>query len=243
MLIFGSYSSAGIEDGYIDVTIKTDGATQEIQLIPVTASKNQGAEINNHINFFQQLPKQLKNMKVPSYYFSELNYTKPQLELIKANTKVSDRADSEFPWLEYEIVLRNTGKTQIGNFNRLGNVDIQIVPGEQLKRAMRETIGVNGFENDDNGYSHGGSGQSISDFFNIKDDCIIELSYELLAYEKENPQQPLENTLQPPVLSKADQQKLLDCALDATLVISYKGEEITSFNLNEDASGSKDHDL
>ena len=200
---------------------------QQIQLKPVT-------EITNKTAFLEILTDQVSGIQVPSYYFSELNLVKPDLQLVKVHTSIANgwlvsredgTAEQAPEELLYEFTIKNRAKSQNGNFYRMGMVDLQMIRGDQLSSIMNQITGHQ--NNGINGASDGDFGLMMEgDFFNSQEECKIILSYDLQPYET-----ALQNERN--VLSEEQKKELLDRALNAIFIIKYKGEPLAQFNLED----------
>ncbi|QOX62409.1 hypothetical protein FRZ06_03065 [Anoxybacterium hadale] len=239
MTIYGSPAGDGADNAYATVTVESDDRIQQIQLQRVR-------EIVHKIDFLEILKKQLSGIQVPSYYFSELNLVKPDLQLVKVNTRISagwltnseegstEQAPEE---LFYEFMIKNAAKSQTGDFYRMGMVDLQMVPGDRLSSIMNQITGHpnNGVD----GVSDAGFGiMTKGDFFNSEEECEIIFSYDLQPYETSSLNERI-------ALSEEQKKELLDRALDAVLIIKYKGEPLAQFNLedmeeNDEEESTKD---
>ena len=228
--IYGSPAGDGVDNAYATVTVEADDRMQQIQLKPVT-------EITNKTAFLEILRDQVSGIQVPSYYFSELNFVKPDLQLVKIHTSIangwlvcredgtSEQAPEE---LLYEFTIKNRAKSQNGNFYRMGMVDLQMILGDQLSSIMNQITGHQ--NNGIKGASDGDFGlMTEGDFFSSQEECKIILSYDLQPYET-----ALQNECN--VLSEEQKKELLDHALDAIFIIKYKGEPLAQFNLEDYSS-------
>jgi hypothetical protein len=227
MTIYGSPAGDGADKAYATVTVEADDRIQQIQLKRVR-------EIAHKTAFLEILKEQISGIQVPSYYFSELNLVKPDLQLVKVNTSIATGwlANSEEGSAEqapeelfYEFMIKNVAKSQIGNYYRMGMVDLQMIPGNRLSSIMNQITGhhYNGID----GASEAGFGlMTKGDFFNSGEECEIILSYDLQPYETANLNERN-------ALSEEQKKELLDCALDAVFIIKYKGEPIAQFNLED----------
>lgn len=246
MTIYGSPAGDGVDQAHAAVTVEADDRIEQIQLKPVT-------EIATEIDFLEILKDHLSGIQVPSYYFSELNFAKPDLKLISVNKRITSQIDTTWNAeeeasvavvsttsegieahnpleLTYEFVIQNIGKNQIGNYSRMGSVEIQIVSGNQLASTMNQILGQNPFELDTDGYPLAFSGSSMKGgLFSTAEECKLEQSYYLQPYETANLNERND-------LSEEQKKEILDRALDAVLIIKYKGEPLARFNLKDYAS-------
>jgi hypothetical protein len=206
------------------VTITTDGKTETVALLPVENP-------SPIAGFLEDMNKKLS--KKPFLRFFSGSASDLLLKLEKCNIYVvgektmpgsinagenGEEQESVPAALHYEFVLRNEGRKPISG--SLQDLEIKIVPGNQLRKASEETVGVNLFESD----SAFGSGQSVdANIFNPHTDCSISLTFDLGEGGPEGTQTP----------SKEKLDKLRKNASDASLVINYKGQEAACFDLNK----------
>lgn len=230
MKIYGSPAGDGVEQAHAAVTVEADDRIEQIQLKPVT-------EITTEIDSLEVLKDHLSGIQVPSYYFSELNLVKPDLQLVRVHTSIANGwlASREDGTLEqvpeellYKFTIKNAAKSQIGNFYRMGMVDLQMIRGDRLSSSMNQITGhpynwIDGVSDGDFGLMTKG------DFFNSQEECEIILSYDLQPYETVNLNERND-------LSEEQKKEILDRAFDAVLIIKYKGEPLARFNLKDYAS-------
>lgn len=226
IMIFSGPSDKMRANATATVTIQADGETDTIQLLPV----NEPSPI---LGLLEQIKNKLSKkpfLRFFSGYASDLS-----LKLEKYNVRVvtdqsisgsievteGDEKGKELvpTVLFYEFTIRNEGrKTISGSENDL---QMKIVPSDNLKKVSKETVGIDIFEPD----SDLGYGQSIEgNLFNSNEDCKFTLEFDL---SKESPP----GTLITP--SEEDLQKLLDNASDASFIITYKDQEAARFDLNK----------
>ena len=208
------------------VTIKVDGKTDMIQLSP---PKNPSPLPD----LLEQINDKLSKKAFLRFFSGRASDLSLKLE--KANVRVitdktisgstivteGDKKDQELvpAVLYYEFSIRNEGRKPI--IGAANDLQVKIVPSDQLKGISKETVGINIFDPD----SAFGYGQSIEgDIFNINKDCKLELSFDL---SREYPP----GTLITP--SEKKLKKLLDNATDASLIVIYKNEEAARFDLSD----------
>ena len=226
IMIFSGPSYEMRANAAATVTIKVDGETNRIRLLPAKEPSPFSA-------LLEQIDNKLSKKAFLRFFSGHASDLSLQLEKFDARI-ITDKAISgsitvtegdkkgqEFvpTVLLYEFTIRNEGRKEI--IGSVNDLQVKIVPNENLKEISKETVGINIFDPD----SDFGSGQSIGeDIFNIHEDCKYELSFDL---SKET---PLGTLITP---SEEELKRLLDNAADASIVIIYKDEEAAHFDLNK----------
>ncbi|CRK82963.1 hypothetical protein [Neobacillus massiliamazoniensis] len=126
--------------------------------------------------------------------------------------------------LYYEFEIKNNGHKKIGGIGK--GLQVKIEPSDKLVAISKETAGFNIFK--PSSYDGTGVGYGTSfdgEIYPNKNGKYI-LTFDL-GVSEENPQVPLI------VPSKEKLNKLKDNALDASLIVTLDGIEITRFNLKK----------
>lgn len=165
--------------------------------------------------------------------------SKPSLELVNSNVDIVNdkstvgaigitegykKGQELVPTaLYYEFEIKNNGNKKIEGIGDKG-LQVKIEPNDKLVAISKETVGFNIFK--PSAYDGTGVGFGISFDGEIqpnKNGRYI-LTFDL-GVSEENPQVPLR------VPSKEKLKKLKDHALDALLIVTLDGKEITRFKL------------
>lgn len=120
--------------------------------------------------------------------------------------------------LYYEFEIKNSGNKKMGGIGEKG-LQVKIEPNDKLVTISKETVGFNIFK--PSSYDATGVGYGTS-FVGKK----YILTFDL-GVSEENPQVPLR------VPSEEKLKELKDNALDASLIVTLDGKEITRFNLKK----------
>lgn len=132
--------------------------------------------------------------------------------------------------LSYDVVLKNTGKKKLGGMEKPNKeefkyddgIEVNIVPNEKLKEVSEEVMGFNIYNENENEF---GIGQTSYPLLEPNQEGKYTFDFDLGALE-ENP----ELKLAPPI---EQLEKLKEHAMDASLIVSIEGEEITRFDLSD----------
>lgn len=159
--------------------------------------------------------------------------SKPSLELVNSNVDIvndkskvgaigiteGDKKGQELvPTALYqEFEIKNNGNKKIEGIGDKG-LQVKIEPNDKLVAISKETVGFNIFKS--SAYDGTGVGFGTSFDGKIQPNKTFDL-----GVSEENPQVPLR------VPSKEKLKKLKDHALDALLIVTLDGKEITRFKL------------
>ncbi|WP_078553814.1 hypothetical protein [Bacillus alkalicellulosilyticus] len=158
------------------------------------------------------------------------------LELTKATVEerdenVSGPNEIQLKSLNYEFVLKNNSKKTIGGMEKLredsysyeDGIELSIEPSEKLVKILEETIGFNFFE--DNGQGGLGRGTATNPFIDPNQIGVYNFHFDLGAIEVND-----EIQLAP---TQEEMDRLVENALEATLVVRVENEEIARFDLTK----------
>jgi hypothetical protein len=169
--------------------------------------------------------------------------SKPSLELVNSNVDIvndkskvgaigiteGDKKGQELvpTALYYEFEIKNNGNKKIGG---IGDKELQvkIEPNDKLVAISKETVGFNIFKPSAYDGSGVGYGTSYDGEIQPNKNGKYIFTFEL-GISEENPQVPLR------VPSKEKLKKLKDNALDAFLIVTLDGKEITRFKLKRNS--------
>ncbi|TDK61801.1 hypothetical protein E2K98_13015 [Bacillus salipaludis] len=127
--------------------------------------------------------------------------------------------------LYYEFKIKNIGNQKIGGIGGKG-LQVKIEPDDKLVAISKETVGFNIFKPSSYDGTGVGYGTSFDGEIQPNKNGDFILTFEL-GVSEENPQVPLR------VPSKEKLEKLKNNALDASLIVTLDGKEITRFDLNK----------
>lgn len=216
----GSYTASFVEK--IEVDIDLDGNSEHFELLPIEPS--QPASLN-----FEQIKTDLSRMRLPETYIRHIDHSNLGLELIDSKATITNEIQELItPVLYYEFTIKKTGNKSVGRIENYDDLQIKIIPHEKLKNVSEEIYGMNRFKTDSDNFISGlGYGLSMgSDFLNTNNECVVTFSYNLATSGEDLPASRIRPS--------ADQlEKLQRNALDASLLILYKGTEIARFDLNK----------
>ena len=218
----------------IPVTIRLDGKEQNLELPPYDSDQFHSLD-------FDQLEAYLFQIKHPRLYFVKTNPL--DLSFTLTNVKVSIKnvvesvgegdasaaeKDQNGPVVKelcYEIAVQNNGDKIIGDPISMKDLEIELIPGNKLRKASKDAVGIDIFDGRTAGF---GRGQSMGgDMLNSHEVCNVTLTYDLDELDG-NSQALLK-------VPTADQlAELRRNAADASLVLIYQDEEIARLDLNED---------
>jgi len=165
---------------------------------------------------------------------------KPSVQLINSNVSITndkgklgsivitegDKKGQELvpTALYYEFTIKNTGNKSIGSMEKGKDLQIKILPNNDLETTSKEVVGFNIFIPSSYVDSGVGHGHTFVPILKSGEEGKFVLYYELGVSEKD-PQVPLM------VPSAEKLKKLQDDALNASLVIMLEDTEIARFDL------------
>ncbi|WP_206457950.1 hypothetical protein [Anaerovorax sp. IOR16] len=169
-------------------------------------------------------------------------YFEPSLELISSNVtilndkevvgsigiNVGEQKEREVvpTALYYEFKIKNVGNKNI-NINDTYDLKVKLEPNNKLKEVSEETVGINIFDPSSYMATGLGYGESSSyDFMKKGEEGEVTFTFDLGVSERI----PEVRLITP---SEEKLEKLLNYALDASLIVIFEDEEIARFNLNE----------
>ncbi|MGE8207847.1 hypothetical protein ACQKP0_25620 [Heyndrickxia sp. NPDC080065] len=127
--------------------------------------------------------------------------------------------------LYYEFEIKNNGHKKIEGISDKG-IQVKIEPNDKLVAICKETVGFNIFNPSSYNDTGVGYGTSFDGVILPNKNGTYILTFDL-GVSEENPQVPLR------VPSKEKLNKLKENALDASLIVTLDGKEITQFNLKK----------
>lgn len=133
--------------------------------------------------------------------------------------------------LVYDIKLKNITKKKIGGTPK-NSIEVEIVPKDNLRKIMKDAIGLNIFDEQeyiDSDVGGIGYGTSFDGGLISKEKGDYQLNYELGFDEKEKTDKQV--YAQTP--SKETLAKIKEEAYDATLVVKEGKKKIAEFDLNK----------
>lgn len=125
--------------------------------------------------------------------------------------------------LYYVFIIKNNGNQKIGRISDKG-LKIKIKPHDKLVATSKKVVGFNIFNPSEYEGTGVGYGSSYEGVIQPKKNGKFTLLFEL-GVDEENPQVPIR------VPSKEKLKKLMDNALDATLIVLLDDKEIARFDL------------
>ncbi|MCM3567701.1 hypothetical protein [Neobacillus mesonae] len=128
--------------------------------------------------------------------------------------------------LYYEFTIKNTGNQNVGTSNNKG-IEVKIEPSQHLVNTSEEIVGFNIFTPSSYNETGLGYGSSFDPVIPPNKIGHYTLTFDL-GVSEDNPQVPIK------VPPKEKLEKLKNAALDASLIITVDGKEITRFNLREE---------